>query len=522
MRPTRQLVLLLFLACILLLSTQTPGSDKLEIGQNLTDGDTLVSAGGSFTLGFFSPGASTKRYLGLGIWFSVSNDTVYWVANRADPLLGDMSGMLVFNGGGTLLLLDGSRRTLWSSDFSGGATAAAAQLLESGNLVVRNGSSVTYLWQSFDHPSDTLLSGMKLGRNFWTGAEWQLTSWRSADDPSPGDYRRTLESSGLPEIVTWYVRRRDDVPHGPLERGLLQRRPGGVDVPGQVPAACDGPHGQADGDNLRVHRRGRRSADSRRGEPHRRGGAAGVGREHPGVGLLLQQGGEGQYLRCLRQVRGVWPLRPRGGVLVVLRLCAGVQPRVAGGVANEAICGRVPARYARLDCGGGTTTDRFREVPSVRFPDTQNATVDLDMATLEECRDRRLADCSCLSYAAADIRGGGNRSGCVMWVDAIVDLRLIVSEQSLYLRLSESEFDVADGRKRFPIVPVVAPVASAAAILLVVFVIWWRWRSRILGLAVRHAPSPSSPPSITRAELIAGTTMCDGFGIRPRRPSSCL
>src|SRR3954468_5841829 len=28
-----------------------------------------------------------------------------------------------------------------------------------------------------------------------------------------------------------------------------------------------------------------------------------------------------------------------------------------------------------------------------------------------------------------------------------------------------------------------------------------------LGLAVRHAPAPSSPPSITRAELIAGTTV---------------
>ena len=28
-----------------------------------------------------------------------------------------------------------------------------------------------------------------------------------------------------------------------------------------------------------------------------------------------------------------------------------------------------------------------------------------------------------------------------------------------------------------------------------------------LGLAVRHAPSPSSPPSITRADLIAGTTV---------------
>ncbi|KAF7019315.1 hypothetical protein CFC21_032506 [Triticum aestivum] len=158
-------------------------------------------------------------------------------------------------------------------------------------------------------------------------------------------------------------------------------------------------------------------------------------------------------------------------------------------------------RDARLDCGGGTTTDRFREVPGVRLPDTQNATVDLDVATLEECRARCLADCSCLSYAAANIRGGGNRSGCVMWADAIVDLRLIVSEQSLYLRLSESEFDVADGRKRFPIVPVVvAPLASAAAILLVVFLIWWRWRSRILG-AIPQNLSMGAVPSVNLANI---------------------
>jgi hypothetical protein len=55
-------LLLLFLLCI-----QTFAADKLEKGQNLTDGETLVSPGsGSFTMGFFSPGESTKRY--LGIW----------------------------------------------------------------------------------------------------------------------------------------------------------------------------------------------------------------------------------------------------------------------------------------------------------------------------------------------------------------------------------------------------------------------------------------------------------------------
>ncbi|KAM0897172.1 hypothetical protein ACQ4PT_022736 [Festuca glaucescens] len=147
-----------------------------------------------------SPGVSTKRY--LGIWFSVSNDTVYWVANRDNPL-DDRSGMLVFNDAGSLVLLDGSRRTVWFSDLSVGASAVAAQLLESGNLVVRNGSSDAYLWQTFDSPSDTLLPGMKLGKYSWSRTVWKLTSWRSADDPSPGDYSRTLEGAGMPELVLW-------------------------------------------------------------------------------------------------------------------------------------------------------------------------------------------------------------------------------------------------------------------------------------------------------------------------------
>jgi hypothetical protein len=93
---------MLLLTCIFLLRCiQTFAADRLEKGQNLTDGETLISAGGSFTLGFFSPGVSTKRYLGL--WFSVSNDTVYWVANRVNPLF-DRSGMLVFNDAGSLVL----------------------------------------------------------------------------------------------------------------------------------------------------------------------------------------------------------------------------------------------------------------------------------------------------------------------------------------------------------------------------------------------------------------------------------
>ncbi|KAF6154131.1 hypothetical protein GIB67_016383 [Kingdonia uniflora] len=46
------------------------------------------------------------------------------------------------------------------------------ELLDSGNLVLRDandGNSTSYLWQSFDHPSDSLLPGMKVGRDIRTG-----------------------------------------------------------------------------------------------------------------------------------------------------------------------------------------------------------------------------------------------------------------------------------------------------------------------------------------------------------------
>ena len=179
--------------------------DTLSNGGNITDGETtLVSAGGSFTLGFFSPaGVPTKRY--LGIWFTASGvDAVCWVANRDAPL-NNTSGVLVIGAGGSLLVLDGPRgQTAWSSNTTtAGASAAStvAQLLHSGNLVMSEKSSGRVLWQSFDHPSNTLLAGMKMGKNLWSGADWSLASWSWPDDPSPGSYLRVLNSSGIPVFV---------------------------------------------------------------------------------------------------------------------------------------------------------------------------------------------------------------------------------------------------------------------------------------------------------------------------------
>ena len=96
-------------------------------------------------------------------------------------------------------------------------------------------------------------------------------------------------------------------------------------------------------------------------------------------------------------------------------------------------------RHTPLDCSNGTTTDGFMVLGGVKLPDTDNALVDMS-ATLAQCRARCLANCSCVAYAPADIRGGGGGSGCVMWMDDIVDVRYVDRGQDLYVRLAKSEF----------------------------------------------------------------------------------
>lgn len=55
------------------------------------------------------------------------------------------------------------------------------------------------MWQSFDYPCDNFLPGMKLGRNFDTGFEIYISSWKSIDDPAQGEYSLRIDPRGLPQ-----------------------------------------------------------------------------------------------------------------------------------------------------------------------------------------------------------------------------------------------------------------------------------------------------------------------------------
>ncbi|EMS48802.1 Receptor-like serine/threonine-protein kinase SD1-8 [Triticum urartu] len=275
---------------------------------------------------------------------------------------------------------------------------------------------------------------MELAKNLWPGGEGQLTSWSSVDDPSPGDYRRTLQTSGLPEVVVW---RRDVKTYrtGPWN-GLYFNG---------VPEA----RGYADKYPLRMTispweiTYGYTAAP---GAPLTRIvlNSTGV------VERLVWDVGTGEWTSFFKGPRDPCDAYARCGPFglcdpeaVSSGFCGcveGFSPVPASPSARE---GKDTAgggrRDTALDCAGGTTTDGFKVVPGGKLPDTPNASVGMGVE-LKEGRDRCFADCSCLAYAAADVRRGGDGTGCVMWADGIIDLRFVDDGQNLYLRLSKSEF----------------------------------------------------------------------------------
>ncbi|XP_042065412.1 G-type lectin S-receptor-like serine/threonine-protein kinase At4g27290 [Salvia splendens] len=149
------------------------------------------------------PGKSRNQY--LGIWYNnIPNQTMVWVANREAPLTNN-TGVLTLTEAGTLNLLNETDGLIWSTNASRTVQNPTVQLLDSGNLVVKDADDdkpENFLWQNFDHPTDTYLPGMKMGWDLIRGKELYMSSWRSNDDPAPGEFRTHMDLSGYPQIFT--------------------------------------------------------------------------------------------------------------------------------------------------------------------------------------------------------------------------------------------------------------------------------------------------------------------------------
>ncbi|CAL2240449.1 unnamed protein product [Prunus armeniaca] len=399
----------------------------------MRDGETLVSAGGSFELGFFSPGTSKGRY--LGIWYSFDTDTVVWVANRETPL-GDSSGVLKVTQQGVLVLLNSSNSMKWTSKSSRTAGNPVSQLMDSGNLVVKDGNETnpdSFLWQSFDYPCDTFLPEMKLGWDFVTGLDRYASSWKSTDDPAPGEFSVGMDRRGLPQVVI-------------MKGAKIMARGGSWN--GLYFTAYPYPP-----QNTALEYEFVLNKDEVYYE-YRLVNTSMVSR------YMLTPSGTVQRFRWVYQTHS-WELSStfQADQCENYALC-GAYSSCSINVSPICAClkGFVPkspkdwnlgywsdgcVRKIPLACSSG---DRFLTYTGVKLPDTSSSWFDKSMS-LKECNGLCLNNCSCTAYANLDIRG----TGCLLWFGSLIDIKEFTAGggQDLHIRIEASELDRIERKSTF-------------------------------------------------------------------------
>ncbi|KAL6201085.1 hypothetical protein ACLB2K_024800 [Fragaria x ananassa] len=176
-------------------------SSSITQGQTIKDGQTLISDGQTFELGFFSPGNSSSRY--VGIWYyNLSDPAIVWVANRESPV-SDKTGVLTIGSDGNLVILEGNSTEIWSSNVSSIPKNTSAVLRDTGNLVLSTNETMKSYWESFDNPTDTFLPGMSVKVNAKEGENRAFRSWKSVNDPAPGDYFSGVDPRAAPQLMIW-------------------------------------------------------------------------------------------------------------------------------------------------------------------------------------------------------------------------------------------------------------------------------------------------------------------------------
>ncbi|KAF8110913.1 hypothetical protein N665_0078s0100 [Sinapis alba] len=145
----------------------SPGFEGSQMNYINNNGIFLESNSSAFGFGFVTTPDSVTLFT-LSIVHKPSSRLI-WSANRASPV--SNSDKLQFQDNGTILLRSEERggSEVWKLDNSG-KNASRIELHDSGNLVVVSGDGAS-IWESFDHPTDTLITnqafkeGMKLTSN---------------------------------------------------------------------------------------------------------------------------------------------------------------------------------------------------------------------------------------------------------------------------------------------------------------------------------------------------------------------
>ncbi|KAK1304628.1 Receptor-like serine/threonine-protein kinase SD1-8 [Acorus calamus] len=460
---TQQSIITFFFFFLIFFNLIIPSmaGDSIIPTKPLKDGKTLISSNETFELGFFS-GNSNKRY--VGIWYhKIPTHTNVWVANRDDPIINDRGGVLRIDNNGNLVLIDGGGNLVWSSKIGTNSTDSIAQIRDDGNLVLTDGTG-SLAWQSFDHPTDTILPGMKVGWDRRKGPNRSMISWRSPNDPSSGDYKFYLDIHGSPQFM---LRRRSD--------SVLIFRTGpwnGLGFSG-VP-------------DMKIYSLFHYEFVQTKTEAY----FTLVLRSDVKARLILQPTGVVEKYVWVEQQQvwnEVWATSkdqcdkygacgPNGlcntSDVNVCDCLRGFKPKSTLQDWYLRVGSDGCVRKTELDCGG----DAFVPVSGVKVPDTSNSTVYEEMS-LDACGKACAKECSCTAYATANISSG---RGCLMWFGDLLDTRSFADDggQVIYLRLAASEINQNDEHHKKKWIGIIVVAVVVLSMLLLGSIFWFLWKKK--------------------------------------------
>ncbi|XVE59546.1 hypothetical protein DITRI_Ditri05aG0054500 [Diplodiscus trichospermus] len=336
-------------------------------------------------------------------------------APRIDMLA---SGILSIDSRENLVLFQRNQTLpVWSTNISiTGTSNSIAQLLDLGNLVLLQNDTRTVLWQSFDHPTNTLLPFMKFGLSFRTGPNRFLTSWKSPDDPGIGNYSFRINPSGFPQLYLYKG-------SSPWWRGASwtgQRWSGIPEMTRNY--VLNYSFVNNDEEVSFVNRLNNKAEKSI---------ASIITR------MILNETGITKRFTWNNEAHrwiGFWSApKERCDFYLHYGPNSYCNPDSPKNFECKCFPGLPQAGVSTCQSGEG-----FVKVARMKVPDTAEAQVDMSLG-LKDCKDNCLRNCSYMAYASAYYESNGG-IGCLTWHGDLVEARTFANAgQDLYIRVDADE-----------------------------------------------------------------------------------
>lgn len=153
----------------------------------------LISSNRNFTASISNSEENPPYYFFIT---HVKSNAIIWIANRNHPISDSDKLYLTTKGLAINSTYNSSTASVvWSTEgLSPSSQVSAMELRDSGNLVLLDRNNVS-LWESFDHPTDTIVMGQSLA------VGTSVECYNAENDRSVGDYR--LVVTGGDAVLQW-------------------------------------------------------------------------------------------------------------------------------------------------------------------------------------------------------------------------------------------------------------------------------------------------------------------------------